>query len=348
MKLALLYAKNVFETGVRRYAEQLEDGLRAAGDTVERVEIARREWTIAGRRVGGFVSYWAGRMRRAPRGFDLVHALDPSLALPGSDLVTVYDFVTETYPEWYQTTLPLRIETKITRATARRVPWKVCISEVTRKELLARWGGDPDRVVVIQPNIDHARFRPVAGGSGLLAKDRPNLVFTGANNPRKNILLAVEALAALREEHDIRARLLRIGPNKFPDVQREYVEVAKAHDVDLVEPGFVADEELAAILTAADAFLWPPVAEGFGLPPIEAMACGAPVVAVDTPINREVCGPLASYHAADANDAARAIERTLRAPPPREKLRAHAAAFTQERMVRETRALYSRILAERR
>ncbi|HVM44453.1 MAG TPA: glycosyltransferase [Candidatus Thermoplasmatota archaeon] len=348
MKVALLYGKNVFETGVRRYAEQLEEGLRRAGDDVERVEVARREWRIGKRRVGGFVSYWLARVRRAPRGRDVVHALDPSLALPGSDLVTVYDLVVEEYPDWYQRTLPLRVEAKLNRALARRVPWKVCISEVTRQGVLARWGGDPARVVVVPPNIDHARFRPVEGGSSLLAADRPNLVFTGANNPRKNLLLAVKAVHALREEHGVRARLLRIGPDKFPDVRREYEAYAQEHGVDLVEPGFVADDELAAILTAADAFLWPPVAEGFGLPPIEAMACGTPVVAVDTPINREVCGALATYHAADASDAARAIARALQAPPPRDKLRAHAAQFTQERMVRETRALYERILAERR
>lgn len=344
MKVALLYGKNVFETGVRRYADMLEQGLRAYGDDAQRVEVERREWRIGQRRVGGFLSYWASRAGARPKGFDVAHALDPTTALRGTDVVTVHDLVTEEFPDLYQRDLATKLDARFTRVMAKRAPQLICDSEATREVVLARWRVDAARTTVIAPGIDHARFRPIERASAHLATGRPNLVFIGANNPRKNLLLAVETCAAFTRATGIRPRFLRLGPNKFPDLQLAYTERANALDVDLVEPGFLDDEEVVAILSHAQAFLWPPVAEGFGFPPLEAMACGLPVLALDTPINREIGGDAAHYHKADAEDAARALAALLRAPPSRERLLAHARTYTWERTVRETRAVYERLV----
>jgi len=348
VKVGLLYGRNVFVTGIRRYAECVEEGLRAAGDTAERVEIARREWRIGKRRVGGFVSFWAARFRHAPRGYDVVHALDPALALPGTDVVTIHDLVLEEYPEWYQRDLGSRVDIRINRALGRRVPFLIAVSEATKRAVVERWRVDPERVVVVPHGVDHDTFRPVERRSKHLAEGKRNLVFLGVNNPRKNILYAVKVVEALAREHGVQARLLRLGPDQFPDVAREYRAYAAQAGVELAEPGFLDDEELASILTHADAFLWPPVAEGFGIPVLEAMACGLPVVARDLPINREVCGELAFYHGDAVREGAEALVRCLEARPDPAPLRAHARQFTWERTVRETRAVYERAREARR
>lgn len=342
MSVALVYGKNVFATGVERYARALETGLRALGEEVESVPLSRREFRVAGKPVGGFVSLWLARLadRRGPH--ELVHALDPAVATAQSDVVTVHDLVVETYPEWYQRDLASRLDWRFTRRFARRVPWIVTVSETTRREVIERWGRDPERVIAIPSGIDHAMFRPVESPSRLLAPDRPNLVYVGDDNPRKNLLLAVRALGVVRERTGVSPRFLRLGPSRFPSVREAYQQAARDAGVDLVEPGFVDDAELVAALSGADAFLWPTLAEGFGFPPLEAMACGTPVVALDTPINREVGGAHSRYSVDEPVAMADAIQAMLDAPPAREALIAHAAQFDWRKTAQRVRDVYER------
>lgn len=343
VSIALVYGRNVFATGVERYARTLEAFLRGLGVDVVSVPLTRREIRIAGRPVGGFVSLWLARMTGTRGDHEIVHALDPAVATRRTDVVTVHDLVVETFPHWYQRDLASRLDWGFIRRYARSVPWIIAVSEVTRQDVIAHWGVPPERVVTIHSGIDHEKFRPREGPTPHLAEGRPNLVYVGDDNPRKNVLLAVRAVAELQERHGISARLLRIGANRFPDVRSAYLREATALGVDLVEPGFLGDEELIATLTKAHAFVWPTVAEGFGFPPIEAMACGTTVVALDTPINREVCGDAARYHANDAADAADALWRAIEGPTPTADLRAQAARFDWTRAAEQTRAVYERV-----
>ncbi|MFA5862233.1 MAG: glycosyltransferase family 1 protein [Candidatus Thermoplasmatota archaeon] len=343
MRVGLLYGRNVFQTGVKRYAEELEHGLRAAGDDVTRIEIARRELKLGRWRAGGFLSFWLARLTAAPGRHDVLHALDPAVVVRGTDVVTVHDLTQEIYPEWYQRHRAARWDIAVTRAIAHRVPWVIADSDVTRSEVISRWGVKPERIVTVRLGVDQSKFRPTAEGSPLLAKEKPNLVYTGDDNPRKNLMLAVRAVAKLRESEGIDARLIRLGPSRHPEVHGPYREFAAKHRVDLVEPGFVDEKELVGVLSHADAFLWPPLAEGFGFPPLEAMSCGLPVVALDTPINREICGAVSEYHPGDPTAMASAVERMLREPPQRDRILAHARTFTWERTVRETQAVYARV-----
>lgn len=343
MRIALVHGKNVFATGVKRYAEALEAGLRAEGEDVMRVDLVRRELRIRDRGYGGFLTFWGERVRPRWIRADVVHALDPAVSTRDTDVVTVHDLITEMRPDWYQRDAITRMDWRMTRRYARRATRFIADSEVTRQEILARWGVEADRVTTVHLGIDHARFRPVERPAPHVAEGRPTLVYIGDDNPRKNLQLAVEAVGALRQRHGIEARLLRIGPTRFPRVHERYRATAKTMGVDLVEPGFVADEDVVAILSRAAAFLWPPVIEGFGLPPLEAMACGCPVVALDTPINREVGGPLAAYHPDEPDAAADAIAMAIGNPPAKETLVAYAAQFTWARTVAATRAVYAQV-----
>lgn len=346
----MTYGQNVFATGVKRYAVSVEQALRTAGVDVVPDPLTRRELRFGSRRVGGFVSLWAARaFHPSRRDVDLVHALDPAVATRATDVVTVHDVVIEQFPGIYQHDVATRWDWRLTKRLALRVPWVVCVSDATRDEVLARWQLDPERVVTVPSGIDHSTFRRSQAGSPWVAADgRPTLVYVGDDNPRKNLRLAVEAVGRLAERHGVRARFVRVGPSGFPRVRAEYLLRAQAMRVDLVEPGYLKDDELVALLSRARAFLWPTLAEGFGFPPLEAQACGCPVVALDTKINREIVGPYGRYHADDADAAADALASVLERPPAPSDVATWAAGFTWERTAARLRDVYARAIALRR
>lgn len=333
----LVSGRNVQATGVDRYAREIAKALRAAGvDVKERVR-QRREWRIMGRPVGGLASLWLQGLRRQPReGADLVHALDTSVASRGCDVVTVQDILPEQFPRWFLRTASQRLDWRLTRRATTRVPIVLSASEATAELLVERWGIERERIVVAHHGIDNKDFHRVNEPSPLVADKGRTFVYVGDDNPRKNLLRAVEGLARIGEP----ARLVRCGPSRFPDVREAYHAAAKEGGVEIVEAGYVDDAQLRALLSNADAFVWPTLGEGFGFPPLEAMACGCPVVALSTPVNEEICGPLASYHADDAADVATAVRRLLDHPPSTSAIEAYAATFTWERAAQRTLVAY--------
>lgn len=348
MRVALAYAKNRLATGVDRYAREFPRALRGIGVGVSERPIERRELKVGPVRVGGNASVWAQRLGLRRGDADLLHALDPAAAPARADVVTVHDLLPEEFPDLFLASAGARLDWSMTRANARRARFFVTPSEATRRALIDRWQVEGARIVAAPHGIDHDVFRPTPVGSRWLAEGRPTLVYVGDDNPRKNVDLAVAAVGELKARHGIDARFVRVGPARFPDVHEAYRRAAKERGVDLVEPGYLSDEELVPLLSGAAAFLWPTRGEGFGFPPLEALACGAPVVALDTPIDREICGPHARYHPDDPVACADAIAALLRAPPPKDALLAHARGFTWDACARRVLALYERALEERR
>lgn len=341
MRVLLASARNRLATGVDRYARELPAALSASGVEVREKTIVRREASIGPLRLGGNLSIWLQRARLSRGDADLLHALDPAVAPKRADVVTVHDLLYEELPELADA--GTRLDWARTRARARTARFVVTPSEATRRALVERWGMAPERVVAIHHGIDPARFRRTEAVSSLVAKGRPTLVYVGDDNPRKNVGLVVDALAHAKLD----ARLVRVGPARFPQVHEAYRRAAKEKGVDLVEPGFLPDDALVPLLSGAAAFVWPTRGEGFGFPPLEAMACGAPVVALDTPVNREICGPLARYHVDEPASCAEAIHDALAHPPAPETMASYARQFTWSAAAAKTRRVYERALEER-
>ena len=348
MSVALLYGEGVFATGVKRYADSLEAEYARMGVDAERVLLTRRELRLGFVRAGGFLSLWGARAMAKRTRHDVVHALDPAVATSQTDVVTVHDLIAETHAHWYTHDVVTRLDLRFTRRYARRVPHVIADSDYTRDAIIQHWGVPPERIRTVHLGIDHGLFRPLDAPARALAQDKPNLVFVGDDNPRKNIVLAVRAVAQLKVRHDIDARLIRIGADKFPGVHLGYRQEAATLGVELVEPGALPDDELVATLSGADALVWPTLAEGFGFPPLEAMACGTQVVALDTPINREICASAARYHPDAPEAAADALADALAKPMPHETLVRHAGMFTWRRAAEQTLAVYAEARAQRR
>lgn len=180
----------------------------------------------------------------------------------------------------------------------------VTVSEFSKGELVSTLGVDPERVSVVYNGIDD-RFFDDAPGDPVDTPDR-FVLYVGAMNPRKNVSGLVEAYRRIRD--DIEEELVLAGPRN-KDIF-ESLAVEEADDIHM--PGFVSQEELVYLYDEASVFVYPSFYEGFGLPPLEAMARGTPVVASDRTALPEVLGDAATYvDPSDASELARELESAI-------------------------------------
>jgi glycosyltransferase involved in cell wall biosynthesis len=205
---------------------------------------------------------------------------------------------------------------------ARRV---IAVSERTKRDLVDLYAIPPERITVIPHGVDPV-FAP--GGNG--AHDY--LLFVGAIQARKDPIAAAEAAES------VGLPLVVAGPEREPALAREL----ERHGADL--RGYVEKDELARLYRGAACLVLPTRYEGFGLPVLEAMACGTPVVAHSDPALREVAGDVAVY--AESGGLADAIRQAL---AQRERLAAagleRARLFNWEETARSTLDVYREALA---
>ena len=250
--------------------------------------------------------------------------------------VVVYDMIA-----FHADARPQRRAALIEKATAglaiRRAAALLCISEWTREDLVRLFPRAEAKARVI-PLAASAVDLPQRGeGSDPVA--RPYVLSVGTLEPRKNLDGLVAAWALLPEELRRSHTLALVGPPGW-EIERVLAPIrASADDVRLV--GYVSDEQLAALYAGCEAFCYPSLYEGFGLPVLEAMQHGAAVVTSNSSSLPEVGGDAVAYvDPRSPGDIARVLERLLRAPEERARLgaaaRQRAAQFSWDATARQT------------
>jgi glycosyltransferase involved in cell wall biosynthesis len=249
-------------------------------------------------------------------------------------VMTIHDLAYDAHADTV-TPASLRYRTLVPRAL-RRGALVVTPSETVADEVRDRYGLARDRVVPTPLGV-----APFWYGS----HDRPPglpgeyLLFVGSREPRKNLPVLLDAVSRLPDAPP----LVLVGPPGWGPA----VDTGRT-----VALGYLAGADLARVVAHASAFVFPSRYEGFGLPPVEALATGTPVVASDLPVLREVLGTQATYATVgDAEALADAIRTTLATgdggQAGRAARAAHAAAFTWARCARATAAAYERALRSR-
>ncbi len=210
--------------------------------------------------------------------------------------VTIHDCTFFDHPEWHVRTKAAFFRRAIRRA-ARDAGSLVCVSEVTAARLHASC--DVRAPVVIAPHgVDHGRFRPTEPAPGAdaailstlgLAAGRPLVVFVGTLEPRKGVAPLIAAFDAVAPRHP--EALLVLGGQLgwgLAETERA-LEVATQRER-IVQTGYLPDEAVPALLRAATVVAYPALEEGFGLPALEALACGAPLVTTEGTAMAEMAG----------------------------------------------------------
>ena len=256
------------------------------------------------------------------------------LALGVPAVVTIHDLSFFTHPEWHQRTKVAFFRAAI-RTAARRAAALVAVSAATAAlldELVRPWAP----VHVIPHGVDHTRFRPdpaQADGATLarIGVRAPYVAFLGTLEPRKDVPTLVRAFDRLAATEPDLTLVLAGAPGWGVEAVDQAVAGA-AHRGRIIRAGYVAEPDIPALLRRAAAVAYPSLEEGFGLPVLEALACGAPVVTTRGTVMEEVAAGAAFLATpADVDDLAAALERAIRGDPDRTRLgRTVAARHTWE------------------
>jgi glycosyltransferase involved in cell wall biosynthesis len=252
------------------------------------------------------------------------------LAHPRNAII-LYDAAALRDPAWYSRAY-VAWQRAMLPALARRALHVVTVSEFSKGELVDLLGADPEKITVIPCGVDE-RFSPHARTA---PRDRPYVLCVASHTARKNLAALGPTALALRERG---MELVVVGghrPQFTPEPGLDALTLA----------GYVDDAELPGLYAQAELFVLPSRYEGFGLPVIEAMAAGTPVVCTDAGALPETTGGAARLTPLDPEAIRDAVLAVLDDDAEKARLRtaglARAALFTWDRMARELHALLER------
>jgi glycosyltransferase involved in cell wall biosynthesis len=244
--------------------------------------------------------------------------------LAGQTVVAIHDASVFAVPEayslafrtWYRTMLPV---------LGRRAQQVVTVSEFSRGELSRLAGIPPEKVVVIPLGAEHLLETPA--DLSILARlpimPERYILAVGSRSPHKNLQAAIRAVSQLDSD---RLPLVIAGGSNRRIFAGQDGDVGRFH-----EAGYVTDGELRALYEHAACFVYPSLYEGFGLPPLEAMACGCPTVVSNTTSLPEVCGDAALYcDPRNPEDIAAGLRMLIQVPARRDELRRRGLARARE------------------
>lgn len=315
------FAQSYRNAGISRYIYNLLEGLaRQPGDDHYTVFVSRNEAAAAAESpLGGTpqlrlvpVSWPTSRPPQRiaweqlalpealqSRKIDVFHA--PANVLPSripcASVLTVHDLAFYRYPQFFRPTRRL-YQRWFVRSSVGRATRIVAVSESTKHDLEESLSAPTERIDVIYPGIA-PDFQPIRDKERLAAFRAAHslperyLLFLGTLEPRKNLIGLVEAYALLRQQHEDTPILVLAGAKGW--YYEELFERVKALNVQdsITFAGYVAREEQPLWYSGAEAFVYPSLYEGFGIPVVEALACGVPTVTSNVSSLPEAAGTLA-------------------------------------------------------
>ena len=266
------------------------------------------------------------------------YTIPTRLGLPA--VVTVHDLTLVDNPEWHEPVKAIYFRAALRRA-AKLARVLVCVSERTAVRLSERFHPS-GKIVVVPHGIDHSRFSPnePSAGSDEATLERlgviePFVLHVGTVEPRKNLPGLIEAFDAVAADYP-QLSLVLVGSQAWGAQSTQRARASARHKDRIVSLGYVADDDVPALLRRAAVVAYPSFAEGFGLPALEALACGAPLVtSIDTVMSDVADDAAILVDPSDIKTIAAGIDEALRDAAARQTRREEgfviASGYTWER-----------------
>jgi glycosyltransferase involved in cell wall biosynthesis len=331
------------------YIGYVRPGALLKGRPNEWVDRPGLRWTESAR--------WSMARRGKKDGLDLYHGTNFKMHTTGKHggIVTIHDLWLERHPEYSKKVLGQQASSRRARATAHRARTVVTVSRFSAQEITALYGVPPDRIAVIYNGVTE-EFAPAKDDEAMARLRRllaiPEagfILFVGGADPRKNHGTFLQSISRCVPALNGRAVVL-VGDAVHPF--GDYRQTAGRLGLEsLVScPGRMSREDLHIHYSYADLFVFTSLYEGFGMPVLEAMACGTPVITSSTSALPEVAGEAAVLvNPEDVEALSRAIAAVLEDREQRERMKvlgfARARAFTWRDAAAQTHALYRRLCA---
>ena len=272
-------------------------------------------------------------------------------------VVTIHDLTLSFFPGKKMNSAFYRMAyNTVLKAAVRNAKKVIAVSENTKADLVNVAGTSPSKVEVIYEGVGE-EFGP--RGDKETQEDvkrkysitRNFLLYTGVWRGHKNLVNLIKAFALLREGpegHDLQLVITGEEDPYYPEVKRTVKELSLEHHV--IYTGMVPEKELVALYQTATAYVFPSLYEGFGLPPLEAMRCGTPVIASKSSCIPEICGEASAlyFDPYDPEDISNSIRKVLLDETLQKELREcglkHSLKFSWEKMAQKTLEIYTEIL----
>jgi glycosyltransferase involved in cell wall biosynthesis len=300
----------------------------------------------------------SAELRRNP--VDVLHVQFASPPFsPCPVVVSIHDLSFEHLPQTFKRRSRMQLRLTV-RRSARNAAQVIALSEHTRTDLINTYKLRPEKVNVV-PLAAPAAFAPVRDDNELqrvrqtYGIDGDYILSVGSIQPRKNLSRLIKAYSVLRREHTAGKlpQLVLVGKNAwlFEETFRSLKDLEVGRSVILT--GYVPESDLPALYSGALCFVYPSYFEGFGLPPLEAMKCGAPVIVGNKTSLPEVVGDAALLiDPFDVNAIAGAIQKMISDSDLRAELRVkglrRAAYFNWKETARQTLAVYEKAFSLKR
>ncbi len=233
---------------------------------------------------------------------------------PKRTITTLHDIGFERFPELYSPAERAYHRWAV-KFALKHVDTAITVSQFSKDEMIRAYGADPEKIKVVHLAYDHESYRVIMDQraiNNVLHKyniDRPYLLYVGRLEKKKNTLRLIKAFARLNDKD---MKLVLVGKKGFGSEKAEaYIEKEGLKDR-VIMPGWVEQDDLPYLLNGARAFIFPSLYEGFGMPILEAMACGCPVLCSNTTALPEVAGDAALLiNPCDKKELARGMEMII-------------------------------------
>ena len=302
--------------------------------------------------------------RKSLLGKDIFHSA--FYALPEQSLkikslkrfLTVYDIIPILYPQYFEFNKNHFLNKVIKSLTPK--DWVICISQSTKNDL-CNYRGDLDASKVLVTYLAASElFYPCDDFSKIASirkkyqiSESPYILSLSTLEPRKNLAHTIRCFAKLVQQENIKDLHLVLVGTKGWDYNNIFEEISKYEEIKqrIIITGYVADEDLAALYSGALAFVYPSFYEGFGLPPLEAMQCGVPVITSNRSSLPEVVGDAGiTIDPTDADALCHSMLEIYNKPSLREAMSLksieRAKQFSWQKCTQETLAAYKTALSE--